>query len=111
MDTYQAVFDAVRSKISFNGSELIERISHQFDISHAVEMVRNEFVTVAYEMQRPSVIHKPKISLDGNEYCALLGDNLQEGIAGFGESPAKAFTDFDKNFYKDFKSNEDKAIQ
>jgi len=24
-----------------------------------------------------------KISLDGDNWCALLGDNLQEGVAGF----------------------------
>ena len=25
-----------------------------------------------------------KLSLDGNQYCALIGENLQEGTAGFG---------------------------
>ena len=101
-NTYQAIFDAVRSKISgFNGSELIERVTHQFDISHAVEMIRNEFLSAAYAQQRPSVLFSPKISLDGNEYCVLLGDNLQVGVAGYGKSPSKAFDDFDKNFYKD----------
>ena len=33
---------------------------------------------------------KPKFSKDGNMYCFLFGDNLQEGIAGFGESPNEA---------------------
>ena len=31
-----------------------------------------------------------KISLDGDKWCALIGKNLQEGLAGFGGSPAEA---------------------
>jgi hypothetical protein len=31
-----------------------------------------------------------KICLDGNAYCALVGENLQVGISGFGDSEAKA---------------------
>jgi len=30
------------------------------------------------------------ISLDGDEWCALIGENLQEGLAGFGKSPVQA---------------------
>ena len=30
------------------------------------------------------------ISLDGDRWCALIGENLQEGLAGFGESPVQA---------------------
>lgn len=43
---------------------------------------------------------KPKIMLDGNKWCCLYGDNLQEGIAGFGETPIDAILDFNKAFYK-----------
>jgi len=38
------------------------------------------------------------LSVDGNMYCVSLGQDLQNGIAGFGETPAKAYEDFDKNF-------------
>ena len=31
-----------------------------------------------------------KLSKDGDQWCCLLGDNLQDGIAGFGKSPADA---------------------
>jgi len=31
-----------------------------------------------------------KLTLDGNEYCYLIGDNLQEGLAAYGESPYAA---------------------
>jgi hypothetical protein len=35
---------------------------------------------------------KPKLSKDGNQWCVLYGENLQEGIAGFGDTPRKAIT-------------------
>ena len=41
---------------------------------------------------------KPKLSKDGNMWCFLWGDNLQEGIAGFGEHPFMAARDFVENF-------------
>lgn len=31
-----------------------------------------------------------QVFLDGNQWCALLGENIQEGIAGFGLSPKEA---------------------
>ena len=31
-----------------------------------------------------------EISLDGDQWCALLGENLQVGVAGFGDSPIDA---------------------
>jgi hypothetical protein len=49
---------------------------------------------------RPSSIHKPKLSLDGNKFCFLLGENLQSGIAGFGYTVIEAQEDFDKNFHQ-----------
>jgi len=35
---------------------------------------------------------------DGNQWCVLLGDDLQTGIAGFGDSPLNAILDFNKAF-------------
>jgi len=46
----------------------------------------------------PSVLYRPCLSPDGNQWCALYGKNLQEGVAGFGDSPADAMRDFDKNW-------------
>lgn len=47
---------------------------------------------------RPSMRLKPRIFQDGDQWCALLGDNLQEGVAGFGYSPEKAYLAFDKEW-------------
>lgn len=68
------------------------------------EMIKTEFLNVAYAMQRPSVLYRPSLSIDGDQWCVLYGKDLQSGVAGFGESPAKAMEDFDKVWY-DFKSN------
>lgn len=48
----------------------------------------------------PSYMLRPRLSIDGNQWCALYGDNLQDGVAGFGDSPFEAFRDFDDNFIK-----------
>ncbi len=47
------------------------------------------------ERMRPSYLYRPALSVDGNKWCALYGDNLQDGVAGFGDSPAEAYADFD----------------
>lgn len=39
-----------------------------------------------------------KLYKDGNQWCCLYGENLQVGIAGFGETPHKAVLDFNKAF-------------
>lgn len=53
------------------------------------------------EINRPSYIHKPKLFIDRDRWCALYGDNLQDGVAGFGTSPEEACRDFDRNWTKD----------
>lgn len=50
------------------------------------------------ERRRPFILLRPRIFPDGSHWCALYGDNLQEGVAGFGETPEAAAKDFDKNW-------------
>ena len=45
---------------------------------------------------RYSVLMRPRLTIDGNQWCALYGENLQDGVAGFGDSPAAAMEDFDR---------------
>jgi len=99
MESYQAIYDAVRSRISgFDSQQLIQEISRHFDISHAVDMVKHEFLVSAYAQSRPFVLLKPKVYADGNQWCVLYGETIQEGVCGFGETPAKASQDFDNNW-------------
>ncbi len=101
-DSYQAIYDAVRSRISGgNISEAIRSVAFEsFDISHMKAMLLQDFSIAAYEMQRPSVLFRPSVVPDGTKWCALYGADLMEGVAGFGDTPAEAMADFDKNWIK-----------
>ena len=70
-------------------------------IANEAHMTAAAWQCAAYDHQRPSVLFKPTLSADGDMWCALLGDNLQEGVAGFGETPAKAMYAFDDAFNKE----------
>ena len=61
-------------------------------------LLRQHYDQLGYEMCKPSAIYKPRVTVDGDMWCALYGDNLQDGVAGFGKSPAEAMADFDKNW-------------
>lgn len=97
MDNYDAVYNAVRSKLS------------NVDIGAAVESaLRNvgDYANQAFQQipwsfqgyERPSAIYRPKLSKDGDQWCALYGDNLAVGCSGFGKSPDLAMQDFDKKW-------------
>lgn len=68
------------------------------DVSNDAYLARMAIVEACAFMQAPSVLYRPTLSADGTKWCALLGENLQEGVAGFGDTPAEAMADFDKAF-------------
>ncbi len=68
-------------------------------ICHAASMAGENVRIVVAEYARPCVVWKPKLYVEGNQWCALLGDNLQDGVSGFGDSPAEAMWDFDKQWF------------
>ena len=51
------------------------------------------------ERLRPFHMMKPKLFLDGDQWCCLYGENIQEGLAGFGNTPEKAAYAFDEAFF------------
>jgi hypothetical protein len=69
-------------------------------ICHEAHMAGYEIQCAAAQYSRPSTIMRPKVFIDGKEWCALYGSDLQEGVAGFGKSPADAMIDFDKNWHQ-----------
>lgn len=103
MDSYQAIYDAVRSSIRGGdiGSAVRDVAFQQFDISHMKSILLQDFSIAAQEMARPSVLFKPTLSVDGDMWCALLGENLVEGLAAFGKTPYDAMLAFDQAFYKE----------
>jgi hypothetical protein len=100
-DSYQAIYDAVRSRISGgNIGDAVAEVARQcFDTSFIQDQIRSGILEQASEWGRPCAVFKPTLSRDGNQWCALLGDNLHEGLAGFGDTPAAAMSAFDKAFY------------
>jgi hypothetical protein len=104
MDTYQAAYDAVRSKIS-NGDigSAVESALRDANISFYVERaflnISEEAAMASREHSRPSAVYRPALSIDGNQWCALYGENLQDGVSGFGDSPELAMQSFDSNWY------------
>ena len=103
MDTHQAIYDAIRSKISGGNIDGAVRSAIQdVNIGHYLEMIAATAQVSAAEITeehiRPSVLFRPSIAIDGDKWCALYGENLQDGVAGFGDSPAEAMKDFDSNW-------------
>ncbi len=99
-DNYDAVYQAVRSKISgCDVGDAIQSSIRDMNLSHYFERASQEWTVAASEQQRPFVLLRPKMFKDGNLWCALYGGNIQDGVAGFGKSPALAAGDFDKNWY------------
>lgn len=79
---YQAIYDAIRSE----------------NISHYVSMACAAVQESAVDASRPFYMLKPRIFIDGDQWCALYGGNVQDGIAGFGKSPREASYNFDIAF-------------
>lgn len=98
MDSYQPIFDAVRSRLSSCdvSSAVQNAVASAFDISHVLPLAQQAIGVIEYELCRPSVIYRPVLSKDGNMWIALYGENLQVGCVGCGETPEKAMEDFDK---------------
>lgn len=100
MDTYQPIYDAVRSRLS-NGDigQAVQSVMREANFAHYVEcaatLIGYEATKAAEAYAAPSAIYRPALTIDGNQWCALYGENLQDGVAGFGDTPAAAMLAFD----------------
>ena len=105
-DMYQAVYDAVRSRIS-NGDigNAVERVMRAENVGHYFQMACADIQQSAAEYSRPSAVFKPTLTQDGNAWLAVFGD-LPTGVVGCGYSPAEAMYDFDKKWFEKTKSAE-----
>lgn len=56
---------------------------------------RSEFLSSPAVML--GLVPKP----DGDQWSVLYGENLQDGVCGFGDTPAKAMADFDYNWHSE----------
>lgn len=101
MDSHQAIYDAVRSRIS-NGDvgRAVEQAITAANVGHYFHMASETIRCAASAYEAPSAVFRPAVYIDGDKWCALYGENLQDGVAGFGDSPSEAMWDFDKNWRK-----------
>lgn len=79
-------------------------MSNYLDPNHwQTAQLVEELIAVASELRVMQVIQtlKPVLSKDGNQWCYLLGENLQDGIAGFGDTVGEAMYDFCKDFWNE----------
>lgn len=100
MSEYQAIYDAVRSRI--HGCDIGQAINDaigRVDLSFYAQQATQAAQEAAGEYTRPSVLHRPSLNLDGNVWIALYGDNLQVGVVGTGRSPDEAMRDFDLSWH------------
>lgn len=72
--------------------------NEKYNLEERLIKLNSNYNNEVYEKCRPSSIYSPGLSIDGNQWCALYGKDLQSGVAGFGDSPADAFLDFDKEW-------------
>lgn len=102
MDTYQPIYDAVRNSLkNTNIGEAVESVMREANFCDHARMAVQYIHEAASEYTRPCVVFKPSINQDGNQWCALFGENLQTGVAGFGASPDAAMRAFDRAWYHD----------
>ncbi|KAG1266767.1 hypothetical protein G6F65_014018 [Rhizopus arrhizus] len=100
-DTYQPIYDAVRSRIGHAdvGQAVESALREAF--GNADHIIRCAVQETVNELQRPAVVFRPALSIDGDQWCALYGANLQDGVAGFGDTPAAAMYAFDRAWLND----------
>ena len=63
-----------------------------FDIE---QQAKNMLAMVQVELTRPSVLFRPTVAQDGDQWCALYGENIMEGVCAFGPTPDLACRQFD----------------
>lgn len=83
-ETYQAVYDAAFRVLDC-------------DLPSRVQTTLSDLLAMH---ERPSVLHRPRLYLDGDAWCALYGENIQEGVCAFGFSPEEAMRNFDVAWFQ-----------
>ena len=75
--------------------ESSQKQQHQ-DLEHQSKMN----LLVEQEEYNLFALLKPKLVKDGNQWCCLYGENLQERILGFGDTPYLAILAWAKEWHK-----------
>lgn len=73
---------------------------------YIAEVAAAHYRDMTDRLSEPCAIYRPKLSIDGNQWCALYGENLQDGVAGFGASPELAMLDFNQAWWRKLPGSE-----
>lgn len=65
------------------------------DYQTLIDQSRHNAAIETEEMNLVAIL-KPRIFLDGNKWCVLYGENVQDGVCGFGDTPRLAVYAFNK---------------
>lgn len=80
-----------------DSGKLKETLSHHAEIEHRERMDQLYFDRDIQDAKLITALGiKP--TRDGNQWCFLWGEDLQTGVAGFGDTPLKAARDFIANY-------------
>lgn len=79
----------------FEQIESSQRQRHE-EIEHEARMYAEQ-LKIDYTLFS---ILRPKFGKDGNQWFVLHGENIQEGICGFGDTLHDAIVDFNSDFKK-----------
>jgi hypothetical protein len=58
----------------------------------------------------PSAVRRPRLSRRAGKWIALLGCNLNDGIAGFGPNVEAALREFDRRYVAAFRAPDSQTI-
>lgn len=72
----------------------------QEEISMTIYRAANSVIEAMGQFERPAMLLRPRLFPDGNQWCALYGDDLQMGIAGFGSTADEALRAFDRAMHE-----------
>lgn len=84
------------SNVLMNAINHYESLQHQAKLDYHLTKSQLVFI-VAFNL---------KPYMDGNQWCILLGENIQEGVFGCGNSPFLAINNFNNEMYKSLKQQE-----
>ncbi len=81
-------------------NELLDREMQSVLMNGVIHAASMAYTAISQDAGMPHVLMRPALTIDGNRWCALYGDDLQSGVAGFGESPYAAMQDFDRSWHE-----------
>lgn len=95
--TIKEVIKLLKEGLDYKGDYWYDKIVRK--INQAIDLLKTEQLSQASQIaMEPFTLYHPKIFPDGDQWCVLLGDSIQEGVTGFGDTPRKAAVAFNHNF-------------